>query len=389
VTIFNSVYPQGLVVPGSYVFLGGSGTTNLKELVVSGEVNRVVITQVDDCCSANNLQSAVVVLNGTTIGTNQPPVCDAGGPYAIESPATQVTLDGTGSSDPEGAAVTYQWTSDCPGAVFDDPTLAGPKLTATLPEQGGADCTVTLTVSDGQASASCSAPVHLEGPITNQPPDCSHAAASPGELWPPDHTYRAVAILGVTDPDGDPVTVAVTGITQDEPVNGPGDGDSAPDARIEDGQASVRAERSGSLRNGRVYVLRFTASDGRGGACEGTVSVCVPHDRGHAACVDDGQLYVSTDGSGDGGSPAAASLAVARVDGATAEIRFEVAEDGPVNLSVYDVLGRRVATLEDGAMPSGSYARAWNLSGVARGLYFVRLRAGATAVTKRVLKLQD
>lgn len=67
VTIFNSNYPAGLVIPGSYVFLGGSGTTDLHSYVVSGEINRVVITQVDDCCSENNLRSAKVVLNGEIV----------------------------------------------------------------------------------------------------------------------------------------------------------------------------------------------------------------------------------------------------------------------------------------------------------------------------------
>ena len=69
VTIVNSTYPAGLVVPGSYVFLGGTGTTNLAPYVVAGEVNRVVITQVDDCCIENNLRSAVVVLNGQAVTT--------------------------------------------------------------------------------------------------------------------------------------------------------------------------------------------------------------------------------------------------------------------------------------------------------------------------------
>ena len=69
VSIFNSTYPSGFVVPGSYVFLGGSGTTDLSALVVSGEINRVVITQVDDCCSENNLRSAIVVLNGKSLVT--------------------------------------------------------------------------------------------------------------------------------------------------------------------------------------------------------------------------------------------------------------------------------------------------------------------------------
>lgn len=38
---------------------------------------------------------------------------------------------------------------------------------------------------------------------SNRPPDCTGAAAQPGELWPPDHAMVTVAIA-VTDPDGDP-----------------------------------------------------------------------------------------------------------------------------------------------------------------------------------------
>jgi hypothetical protein len=72
VTIFNSTYPGGFVVPGSYVYLGGSGTTDLEALVVSGEINRVVVTQVDDCCVENNLNSAIVVLNGEIVVDAKP-----------------------------------------------------------------------------------------------------------------------------------------------------------------------------------------------------------------------------------------------------------------------------------------------------------------------------
>ncbi|HYI01655.1 DUF5011 domain-containing protein [Hyalangium sp.] len=80
VTIFNSQYPGGLVIPGSYVYLGGSGTANLASYVKSGENNRVVITQVDDCCTHNRLQSAAVVLNGEVVDTacNSPADCDDG-----------------------------------------------------------------------------------------------------------------------------------------------------------------------------------------------------------------------------------------------------------------------------------------------------------------------
>lgn len=393
VTIFNSTYPAGLVVPGSYVFLGGTGTTNLRDYVVSGEVNRVVITQVDDCCRENNLRSAIVVLNGTPIVTNHPPVCNTGGPYSTEcqSPTTHITLNGTGSYDPDSTAITYLWTSDCPGAAFDDSSSATPVLTVTSPRGGNIDCIVTLTVNDGQASSSCQDSVHIECP--NRPPDCSHAVALEPVLWPPNHSYHAISILGVTDPDGDPVTITVTSVTQDEPVNGRGDGNTCPDAQIVDGQAAVRAERTGTPGvpgNGRVYTMTFTADDGRGGTCSGTVNVCVPHDLGDPTCVDDGQKFTSTADcrGGDELAPEAVSLTVARVTGSQAEISFGLPADMQVNVSVYDVIGRRVATIENGTLASGTYSRVWNMDGVAKGLYFVRLHAGAVTLARRVLKLR-
>lgn len=73
VTLFNSEYPEGLVVPGvNLLVLGSFGTTNLSGFLVSGDVNRVVVTHVDDCCSESFLRSAVVTLEACTLDT-----CDA------------------------------------------------------------------------------------------------------------------------------------------------------------------------------------------------------------------------------------------------------------------------------------------------------------------------
>jgi hypothetical protein len=60
--------------------------------------------------------------------------------------------------------------------------------------------------------------------------------------------------------------------------------------------AQVRSERSG-LGNGRVYEISFTASDGVGGECQGSVFVCVPHDQSgkDCECIDDGQIYDATE----------------------------------------------------------------------------------------------
>ncbi|MHC4705643.1 MAG: hypothetical protein ACYS8I_00970 [Planctomycetota bacterium] len=130
--------------------------------------------------------------------------------------------------------------------------------------------------------------------LRNQDPNCSNAVASISEAWPPNHKWQAVEILGVEDPDGDPVSITITGITQDEPVVGLGSGNTAPDgAGIGLGRAFIRAERSGQ-GNGRVYEIHFEADDGMGGVCNGTVSVCVPHDKGKdGGCIDDGQFYNS------------------------------------------------------------------------------------------------
>ena len=134
-------------------------------------------------------------------------------------------------------------------------------------------------------------------PPVNEPPDCSTVTASPNTLWPPNHKFVLVTIGGATDPEGGSVTLTITGVTQDEPLNGTGDGDTSPDA--DTGPASnkvfLRAERAGD-RDGRVYRIAFTAADGDGGTCSGTVKVGVPHDQSGPAAVDSAPPSVNSFG---------------------------------------------------------------------------------------------
>lgn len=133
-------------------------------------------------------------------------------------------------------------------------------------------------------------------PVPNRPPDCSKVVASPNSLWPPNHKFQTVGLSGATDPDGDPVTITVKTVTQDEALNGLGDGDQAPDAQLVSGhsdQVMLRAERSGT-GDGRVYRISFEASDGMA-TCSGTVSVAVPHDQAHPA-VDTASVVVNSFG---------------------------------------------------------------------------------------------
>jgi hypothetical protein len=68
------------------------------------------------------------------------------------------------------------------------------------------------------------------------------------------------------------------------------------------------------------------------------------------------------------------------------EIAYELGAAGRVTLTVYDVLGREVATLVDGHQDVGQKTVTWNASGLASGVYVCRLQAGSfSAVRKLVL----
>jgi hypothetical protein len=168
-------------------------------------------------------------------------------------------------------------------------------FTATSPTFLGTS-TFSYTISDGLATSTAAVTVTITP--SNAPPVCT--AAFGGEIWPPNHKKFYVApIGGVTDPDGDPIAITVTGIWQDEPIDSTGDGQFAPDGRIDNGQAWIRAERNGhgnkARGNGRVYEILFTASDGGGGSCSGSVFWTVPHNQGQgSAAIDDGVRYDST-----------------------------------------------------------------------------------------------
>lgn len=152
------------------------------------------------------------------------------------------------------------------------------------------------TLNDACQAGICRSGAHDDGsPACNRPPECTDALATRIELWPPNHQFVTVSIAGVTDPDGDSLTTRIMGITQDEPLLGGGSGNTCPDGKgVGTRSASVRAERSGT-GNGRVYHVSFTAGDGKGGQCTGSVRICVPHDQrpGHA-CREDGLVIDST-----------------------------------------------------------------------------------------------
>jgi len=236
---------------------------------------------------------------------NHPPVAD-GDPtdsypnyYVLTGGA--VLLDATQSYDPDethGDFVTmWEWDLNNDG-IFE---TSGETLQFQIPEGWGpgSNHTVTLRVTDdGFWASECGGHPNLTDETTilisvGEGPDCRQAIPSVSKLWPPNHKMVEIGVLGVTDTQGEPTEITIIGVTQDEPVNGFGDGDTSPDGMgVGSSTAQIRSERSGT-GNGRVYEISFVAVDGSGAECVGSVNVSVPHNKKKEA-IDDNQVYDST-----------------------------------------------------------------------------------------------
>jgi hypothetical protein len=219
---------------------------------------------------------------------NHAPVSNAGPNQTVDD-TKLVTLDGSASSDPDTDPLTYAWVQVSGSPVtLSNPGAVNPTFTAPIVSASGDTLVFQLTVRDPDLQSSSAI---TKVTVVHQNPVCTAGQPSQVVLWPPTHKLLLVEILGVTDPDNLTTTIRVTGVTQDEPIDGLGDGDTSPDASIQGQGVLLRAERAGG-GNGRVYQVTFTATDSKGGTCNGTVTVTVPHDK-QGTAIDNGQSYNS------------------------------------------------------------------------------------------------
>lgn len=69
-------------------------------------------------------------------------------------------------------------------------------------------------------------------------------------------------------------------------------------------------------------------------------------------------------------------------------ITYQLAAAGKVTLKVYDLLGRNVATVVDGAQEPGTYTIQFDASGLASGVYYYRIEAGNFSAVRTMLLLK-
>lgn len=225
--------------------------------------------------NANNIWSTDIHGNEiqlTQFGfANRPPVANAGVDQTIECTGqggTRVTLNGSASSDSDNDQLTYTWTGRFG-------TVIGPTPSLTLPM--GAN-TITLTVTDGKGGTSSDEVIVNIADST--PPIIKDATTNPDLLWPPNHGMVPVIVNVSASDICSPTTVCkIVSVNSNEPINGLGDGDTAPDWEINGNlEVKLRAERAGT-GGGRIYTITIQCTDASGNSATKAIVVTVPQNR--------------------------------------------------------------------------------------------------------------
>src|SRR5216684_4096617 len=221
--------------------------------------------------------SSTATTHVTVAAVNHTPVADAVAVQTLECSGqggTQVILNGSKSSDPDGDALSFIWKNEANNVVG---TTAVVQLTLTMGTH-----TFTLTVTDpGGLRATATTRVTVQD--TTAP--TLRVMLSPDTLWSPNHKLVQInATVETSDScDANPAVTLVS-ITSNEPDNGLGDGDQPNDVQAVGGgpipfgtdvtSFLLRAERSG-MGAGRVYTVNYMVRDAAGNESLASAQVSV------------------------------------------------------------------------------------------------------------------
>jgi hypothetical protein len=192
----------------------GNGGGNSKSVSLTINTNDLSIQEYTFTVKGtkSNAASDSATSSSTTLTviepSNQKPTANAGSDQTVNE-GDAVSLDGSGSSDPDGTVESYSWTQTAGTSVtLDDASSATPSFTAPDVGADGETLTLELTVTDndGATSTADTVNVKVDNVIVNQPPTANAGS---------DQTVNEGASVSLdgsasTDPDGDTLTYAWT-----------------------------------------------------------------------------------------------------------------------------------------------------------------------------------
>ncbi len=166
----------------------GTGVSPLHTYAAGGNYTASLIVT-DNQGASSPASTAAVAVSDPVV--NLPPVADPGGPYTGDT-GVAVQFDGSGSSDPNGDAISYAW-------VFGDGGTSNLESPSHTYAAAGA-YTVTLVVNDGLLdSPLATTTATIADPAVNSPPVADAGGPYSGDTGAPIGFSGA----GSTDPDGD------------------------------------------------------------------------------------------------------------------------------------------------------------------------------------------
>jgi PKD repeat protein len=182
--------PGGTIATYSWDFGDGATATGpvVTHAYALGGNYTVELDLSDNCGGTSSCETTAIV------GSNLPPICDAGGPYSgvVDVP---IAMSGAGSHDPDGVIVFYRWN------FGDGHTATGVAQNHIYSSPGS--FTVSLMVTDNQSLTSTCTTTASVG-VTNSPPLCDAGGPYSGAAGQPIEFDGSAS----SDPDGTIVAYA-------------------------------------------------------------------------------------------------------------------------------------------------------------------------------------
>lgn len=218
---------------------------------------------------------------GGTDAVNVTWVLDDAGAAIIPAAGTPVS----GTFRPTNIGTGDVFPAPAPAAPYQFPATAGTATFASVFNGTNPNGTWSLYAVDdagidtGAITGGWDLTLTTETPVCETIPavDIEDPSTSTSSLWPPNHKMQDITV----NYDVGCASCSLS-VTSNEPVNGTGDGDTAPDWEIVDAHhVKLRAERSGG-GSGRIYTITITCTNGVNTDVE-TLEVHVAHNKNATA----------------------------------------------------------------------------------------------------------